>query len=64
MFPCVTGGICSDTGLTRLENKGELQVGLEMNHSVPGELSVEIASLNNEVKCLKDEIRMMKRGQR
>ena len=54
------GGICSDTGLTRLENKGELQVGLEMNHSVPGELSVEIASVNNEVKCLKEEIRMMK----
>ena len=60
MFPCVKGGICSDTGLTRLENKGELQVGLEMNYSVPGELSVEIASLNNEVKCLKEEIRMMK----
>ena len=60
MFPCVKGGICSDTGLTRLENKGELQIGLEMNHSVPGELSVEIASLKNEVKCLKEEIRMMK----
>ena len=60
MFPCVTGGICSDTGLTRLENKGELQVGLEMNLSVPGELSVEIASLNYEIKCLKEEIRMMK----
>ena len=60
MLPCVKGGICSDTGLTRPENKGELQVGLEMNHSVPGELSLEIASLNNEVKCLKEEIRMMK----
>ena len=62
IFPRVNGRICSDNrkGLTRSENKGELQVGLEMNHSVPGELSVEIASLNNEVKCLKEEIRMMK----
>ena len=59
MFPCVKGGICSDEGLTRSENKGELQVGLEMNHSVPGELSAEISRLNNEIKCLKDEIRMM-----
>ena len=59
MFPCVKGGICSNEGLTRSENK-ELQVGLEMNHSIPGELSVEIARLNNEVKCLKEEIRMMK----
>ena len=62
IFPRVNGRICSDDrkGLTRSENKGELQVGLEMNHSVPGELSVEIASLNNEVKYLKEEIRMMK----
>ena len=62
IFPRVNGRICSDDreGLTRSENKGELQVGLEMNYSVPGELSVEIASLNNEVKCLKEEIRMMK----
>ena len=59
MFPCVKGGICSEEGLTRSENKGELQAGLEMNHHVPGELSVEIASLNNEVKCLKEEIRAM-----
>ena len=29
-----------------------------MNQSVPCLLSVEIASLNNEVKYLKDEIRM------
>ena len=27
MFLCVEGGICSETGLTRLENKGDLQVG-------------------------------------
>ena len=62
IFPRVNARICSDDrkGLTRSENKGELLVGLEMNHSVPGELSVEIASLNNEVKCLKEEIRMMK----
>ena len=62
IFPRVNGRICSDDrkGLTRSENKGELQVGLEMNHSVPGELSVELASLNNEVKYLKEEIRMMK----
>ena len=62
IFPRVNGRICSDDlkGLTRSENKGELQVGLEMNHSVPSELSVEIASLNNEVKCLKEEKRMMK----
>ena len=61
-FPRVNGRICSEDreGLTRSENKGELQVGLEMNYSVPGELSVEIASLNNAVKCLKEEIRMMK----
>ena len=60
MCPCVKGGICSEEGLTRFGNKGELQVGLDLNHSVPGKLSVEIASLNNEVKCLKEEIRMMK----
>ena len=59
MFPCVKGGICSDEGLTQSENKGELQVGLEMNHSVPSELSAEISRLNNEIKCLKDEIRIM-----
>ena len=59
-FPCVKGGICNDDGVTKSKNKEELQVGLEINHSVPGELSVEIASLNNEVKCLKEEIRMMK----
>ena len=60
MCPCVKGGICSEEGLTQFGNKGELQVGLGMNHSVPGKLSVEIARLNNEVKCLKEEIRMMK----
>ena len=60
MFPCVKGGICSEGGLTRSENKIELRAGLEMNYCVPGELSVEIASLNNEVKCLKEEIRVMK----
>ena len=59
MFPCVKGGICSDEGLTQSENKGEVQVGLEMNQSVPGELSAEISRLNNEIKCLNDEIRMM-----
>ena len=57
--PCVKGSICSDQGLTQSENKGELQVGLEMNHSVPSELSAEISRLNNEIKCLKDEIRIM-----
>ena len=59
ILPCVKGGICSDEGLTQSENKGELQVGLEINHSIPGELSAEISRLNNEIKCLKDEIRMM-----
>ena len=53
------GGIYSDEGLTQSINKGELQVGLEMNHSVPGELSAEISRLNNEIKCLRDEMRMM-----
>ena len=31
-----------------------------MNYSVPGKLNAEIASLNNEVKCLKAELRMLK----
>ena len=30
------GGTCIDDGFIRSENKGEQQVGLEMNHSVPG----------------------------
>ena len=60
MFPCVKGGICNDDGLTRSENKGELQVGLENNYSVPGKMNAEIARLTNEIKCLKAELRMMK----
>ena len=60
MFPCVKGGICNDDVLTRSENKGELQVGLEMNYSVPGKLNAKIARLTNEIKCLKAELRMMK----
>ena len=60
MFPCVKGGICNDDVLTRSENKGELQVGLEMNYCVPGKLNAEIARLTNEIKCLKAELRMMK----
>ena len=60
MFPCVKGGICNDDGVTRYEYKGELQVGLEMNYSVPGKLKSEIARLTIEVKCLKAELRMMK----
>ena len=60
MFPCVKGGICNNDGLTRSENNGELKVGLEMNYSVPDKLNAEIARLSNEIKCLKDELRMMK----
>ena len=50
MFPCLKGGICNDDALTRSENKGELQVGSEMNYSVPGKLNEEIARLTNEIK--------------
>ena len=59
MFPGVKDRICSADEMVWSENKGEVQVELEMNHSVPGRLAAEISRLNNEIKCLKDEIRMM-----
>ena len=59
MFPCVKDRICSVDGLAWSENKGEEQVELEKNHSVPGRLATEISRLSNEIKCLKDEIKMM-----
>ena len=59
MFPCVKDRIGIVDGLARTENKGEVLVELEMNHSVPGRLAVEISRLSNEIECLKDEIRMM-----
>ena len=52
--------ICSDDGLTRSKNKGELQVGLETCNSVPGKLTAEISRLNNEIKCQYAEIKMTK----
>ena len=62
MFPCAEGGVYNIDELIRSNNKGELQEELEINCSVPDKLTAEIPKLNNEIKCLKAEIRTIKIG--
>ena len=60
MFPCTEVAVCSIDELTRSKNKGELQEGLEIYCSVPGNFTAEISTLNFAINCLKTEIRTMK----